>query len=229
MTNRNYTRFIPGEEVVDAAQWRFGAVDTAALALAARVKAQEDAKEQAVADLARQEGYAQGLVQGREQALQEAQSQIAAFQAGQGQAAARNFAALFAAAQTQLGEAQQMMAQGVLELACEIARQVLRQELTVNPDVLTPVIREALELLVADSKSAAVRLNPRDCDVVRAVAELEFPDFALTLRADPRVSPGGCLVEAAGTVVDGSLEKRWTRAVARLGLSSNWEAPVHEP
>ena len=108
---RNYTRFIPGEEVVEAEQWRFGAVDTAALALAAKVRAQEDAKEQALAEGARQEGYAEGLVHGREQALQEAQAQIAAFQAGQGQEAASNFASLFVAAESQLGDAQQLMAQ----------------------------------------------------------------------------------------------------------------------
>jgi flagellar assembly protein FliH len=35
------------------------------------------------------------------------------------------------------------MAQGVLELACELARQVLRHELSVNPNVVQPVIREA--------------------------------------------------------------------------------------
>lgn len=91
---RNYTRFIPGEEVVDAAQWSFGAVDTAALALAARARAQEEAKEQAAADVAHREGYAQGVLDGRAQAMQEAQAQIAAFQAGQGQEAARNFASL---------------------------------------------------------------------------------------------------------------------------------------
>jgi flagellar assembly protein FliH len=228
LTMRNYTRFIPGEEVVDAAQWSFGAVDTAALALAAKARAKEEAKEQAAADMARQEGYAQGLLDGRAQAMQEAQAQIAAFQASQGQEAARNFASLLIAADAQMGEAQQLMAQGVLELACEIARQILRQELSVNPDVLTPVIREALELLVADSKTAVVRLNPRDHEVIKAVLELEFPGVALALRADPRVSRGGCLVEAAGTVIDGSLEKRWARAVARLGLNLPWEPLANE-
>jgi flagellar assembly protein FliH len=30
-------------------------------------------------------------------------------------------------------------------------------------------------------------------------------------------------VEAAGTVVDGTVEKRWQRAVASLGLEASWE------
>ena len=45
----------------------------------------------------------------------------------------------------------------------------------------------------------------------------------MTLRADPTVLPGGCQVESVGMVVDGTLEKRWQRAVASLGLSSAWE------
>ena len=38
-----------------------------------------------------------------------------------------------------------------------------------------------------------------------------------------RVDSGARLVESAGTVVDGSLDKRWQRAVAALGLDSAWQ------
>jgi len=47
----------------------------------------------------------------------------------------------------------------------------------------------------------------------------------LNLRADPDLLPGSCLVESAGTVIDGTLQKRWQRAVATLGIDSNWEVP----
>ncbi len=45
----------------------------------------------------------------------------------------------------------------------------------------------------------------------------EFSGLSLTLVADATITRGGCLVESAGTVVDGTMEKRWARAVARLG------------
>jgi flagellar assembly protein FliH len=51
----------------------------------------------------------------------------------------------------------------------------------------------------------------------------EFPNLELTLVPDANVSSGGCLVEAAGTVVDGSIERRWHKVVASLGLESAWE------
>jgi flagellar assembly protein FliH len=115
------------------------------------------------------------------------------------------------------------MAKGVLELACELARQVLRHELSVNPNALQPVIREALSVLAIDSKAAFVRLNPVDLDVLQDVVKQEFSGLALSLLSDASVTRGGCLVESAGTVVDGTIEKRWGRAVAKLGLESAWE------
>ena len=51
----------------------------------------------------------------------------------------------------------------------------------------------------------------------------EMPQASVQWVADAAVAPGGCLVDAAGTVVNGSLEKRWQRAIAPLGLAAAWE------
>lgn len=225
---KNYSRFIPGEEIGVVKQWDFDAVDTASLLLAAQVKVREAAAEQVNVETVRQDAYAEGFAQGRAQATLEAQRQMTDYIASQGKQAAQNFASLFLSAQAQLAEAEQVMARGVLELSCELARQVLRHELSVNPNVLQPVVREALGLLMADSKSAVIRLNPLDLDVLEDVFRTEFPGLSLTLMADASVVRGGCLVESAGAVVDGTLEKRWLRAIANLGLDSPWKGEVDE-
>lgn len=225
---RNYTRFIPGEEVDTVEQWRFGAVDTASLLLAAQVKVREEVSDQLRDEALRQEAYAEGFVQGQAQTAVEAQRQIAEFIANQGHTAAQDFARLFESAQARLADADQVMARGVLELACELARQVVRRELAVDMNALQPVIREALGLLVADSKTALIRMNPLDVEILDDVIRAEFSGLSLTLVSDATVSRGGCLIESAGTVVDGTLEKRWVRAVANLGLSSSWEEPADE-
>lgn len=225
---RNYARFIPGEEIGAVEHWNFGAVDTAALKLAAQVKAVEKATDQVKDDELKQEGYAEGFIQGHAQATLESQRQISEFIANQGQEAAQHFGQIFVAAQSQLADAEQVMARGVLELACELARQVLRHELSVNPNALQSVIREALGLLVAENKSALVRLNPLDLEVLEEVLRTEFSTLSLTLLADAAVTRGGCLIESAGTVVDGTLEKRWMRAIANLGLNAPWEDAVVE-
>lgn len=229
---RNYARFIPGEEITAAELWSFGAIDTAAQLLEAKAKARESEQDDVNLESARQEshkaGYAAGLVQGRAQAQAELQQKMADFLANQAKDAAQHFGELFDTAQNQLAGAQQTMAQGVLELSCELARQVLRQELSVNPNVLLPVIREALDMLGAEHRSAVVRMHPADLEVLEGLMATEFAGMKLTLRADSSLHPGGCVVDSAGMVVDASLQKRWQRAVATLGLESTWE-DVSEP
>lgn len=227
MSMKNYARFIPGEEIEEVSQWRFGAIDTAAQLLAAQAAVREAEHDDSLLEAERQKsyqaGYAAGMAQGRAQAEVELQRQMADFLSNQAQDAAQTFSALFSATQGQLDAAQQTMAQGVLELSCELARQVLRQELSVNPNVLLPVIREALEMLAAEHRSAVVRLHPTDLEALKGLMSTEFSGMALTLRADPTLQPGGCVVESAGMVVDASLKKRWQRAVATLGLDVAWE------
>lgn len=227
MTIRTLSRFIPGEEIGAVAQWDFGAVDAQSLRAVAHEQALQQALQQEQ-DLehdqrVRQEGYAQGFAQGQAHAVLEADKKIADYVAQQGREAAERFAGLFHSAERQLLDAQQVMARGVLELACELARQVLRQELSVNPNVLQPVLREALDLLGADTKAALVRLNPLDLEVLQDTLKTEFASRALTLIADASLAPGACTVAVGGTVVDGRLETRWRRAVATLGLEVPWE------
>lgn len=225
----NYSRFIPGEEIDAVAQWHFGAVDAATLLLEeqARTRVQEEQ-----AESFRQEGYAQGFadgsVQGRGQAMLEAQEQVNAFLNNQGQETAQQLAALVESTHAQLNAAEQVAARGMLELACELARQVLRHEISINPNALLPVIREALTPLIADSKSTVLKLHPLDMDMLQDVLRAEYPNLPLTLLADASISRGGCLIQSAGTQIDGTLEKRWARAVGQLGLNLPWAEVADE-
>jgi len=225
--SRAHSTFIPGEQLGTVTDWSFGAVDQASLRFQAKLKAQAEAelrsKDEAVRQAGHAEGYAEGFAQGHAQATLEGQRQIADYIATQGEVAASNMAQLFASAQEQLHESQQVMAKGVLELACELARQVLRHELASNPNALQPVIREAMGMLTSDCKAAVVRMNPVDIEVFAEVLRQEFSSLSMTLLPDSNVTRGGCIVEAAGTVVDGTVEKRWQRAVASLGLEASWE------
>jgi flagellar assembly protein FliH len=74
-----------------------------------------------------------------------------------------------------------------------------------------------------------VKLNPQDFEALEDRVKAEFLNLSLTLVADASLTRGGCLIESAGTVVDGTVEKRWKRAVASLGLSSAWETPLEQP
>jgi flagellar assembly protein FliH len=233
--SRNQARFIPGETIGSAVGWEFGDVDKASSRFAAKLAAQALAEEQVKDTLLRQssfseghakgyaEGYAEGYAQGHAQATVEGQRQLNDYIANQGKTASESLAKLFETTQKQLADSEQAMAQGVLELACAIARQVLRHEMATNPTTLQPVVREAISVLAVDSKAALVRMNPADVEALSDVLRQEVSHLSLTLVPDNAVSRGGCLVESAGTVVDGTVEQRWRKTVATLGLEAPWE------
>lgn len=236
MNTRTLTRFIPGEEIAEVARWSFESVDVDAIEDAARAQAalEQEARERALArDVARdaqvrEEGYAEGFAQGRAHAILEEQHKFQQYLDNEAAEKARRFTALLQSAEQQLHEAEMLASQGVLDIALALARQVVRQELSINPNVLQPVVREALGLLVADTKAAVVRMNPLDIEVFQDALATEFSAVSLTLVADAAISPGGCVVGAGGTVVDGRLQTRWHRAVAALGVDRPWdEEPTH--
>ena len=136
---KNYTRFIPGDEIDDVAQWRFSSVDSASGNPAAQLKARDNKSDPAHTETVRQEGYAEGFAQGHALATLDAQRQIEDFVRNQEIANARSFVKLFESAQTQLQSAEQVIANGVLALACELAKSVIRQEVSVDPMTLQPV------------------------------------------------------------------------------------------
>lgn len=229
---RSKSSFIAGEDIAQVADWSFNAVDQHSDRFAAKLRAQqlEEAllKERSLRQQGYEDGfaagYAEGFAKGHAQAALAGQQQLDDYVATQGRDAAHHFFQLFDQVRTQLAEQEQDIAKGVLEMACELARQVLRKELSVNPNLLQPVIREALGMLVLDNRAAVVRLNPADVDVFAGTLQDDFGALALTLVPDASVTQGGCLVECAGAVVDGTVERRWQRAVASLGLESRWES-----
>lgn len=173
-------------------------------------------------EMARQEAFQQGLEQGQQQASQEWQARMADYQNNLGRDTAQRLNEVLHAAQASVQGLQQQMAPDLLQLATDIARQVVRQELRCNPQALQPVVSEALDMLGAETKPALVRLNPEDFKKLEAHLRAALPNPKVEWLADPSVPAGGCLVESQGAQVDGSLERRWQRAVAALGLVSTW-------
>lgn len=228
---RNLTRFIPGEDIRQVSQWDFGDVDADLLKLAEEDRARqaelEQAREETLYQKARAEGFtdgfADGFAQGQAKAILQGEQQLQAYVDGQGKESAERFGQLMESAREQLAQSQQVMARGVLELACEVARQILRHELSVNPNVVLPVVREGLQLLADDSTSAVVRLNPLDLDVLEDSLQAEFSGLSLTLTPDSSIAPGGCRISSAGAVIEGDLHTRWRRAIAKLGLELDWD------
>lgn len=182
---------------------------------------------------AREQAHAEAIAQAQAQLDQIVAEHDAAWQqkldeqaAALGAGPAAQLAAVVEDAQAQVRQLQQQLAPQLLQLAIDIARQVVRQELRSNPRALLPIVREALDMLGAETKPAVVRVHPDDWAHLQQHLKAAVPNPKVEWLTDASVAAGGCRVEAAGAVVDGSIERRWQRAVAALGLASTWfESP----
>lgn len=251
------SRFIPSEEIDAGAvvQWRFGAVGDAGLvpklphessldqrldmdvidapAATAAPEPQQDAAEieallQQAREQAHAEGRAQGLAQGRAEATNEWQQRMDSYTSGAGRETAQRLQALVEKCEDSLQALEQNMASEVLQLACDIARQVVRQELACKPEALLPVVREALDMLVTEGRAVTVRLNPVDWEVLDAPLRAEHGAAGkVQWLADASVHAGDVRVDSGGAVIEAGLDSRWRRAVAALGLVSSWYEGGH--
>jgi flagellar assembly protein FliH len=110
----------------------------------------------------------------------------------------------------------------VMNLAFDVARQVLRSELSVNRESMLPGVREALDL-AGSGPNPQLLLHPDDVEFVARHLEGEIAAGNWRICADPRVDQGGCRVSTANGSIDATLALRWRRVAASLGRDDAWE------
>jgi flagellar assembly protein FliH len=106
-----------------------------------------------------------------------------------------------------------------VHLAAAIARRVIRQELTRQPQITTALVREALEL-AAGSAEVRIHLHPDDQAALRSQVEEIIREVSrlgtVEVVPDPRISRGGCRVETRFGVIDQQFEAQLARIEEEL-------------
>ncbi|MBI3014048.1 MAG: hypothetical protein HYY65_03050, partial [Candidatus Tectomicrobia bacterium] len=148
---------------------------------------------------ARSEGLAQGLAEARQQVEERLAPAIAAFlKAGEELGQLRR----------QLIERQE---KEVIELALAIARKVIHQEVTQNPQTIVGILKAILQETV-DREELKVHLNPEDFDVGMECRDSLLASVegikSLSLERDPNISRGGVVVETHLGEIDGRVERQ---------------------
>jgi len=112
------------------------------------------------------------------------------------------------------------VAQDVLRLGVEIARQVVRQAIAVKPEVVLSVVKEAINQL--PHQHTAVYLNPDDASLVRSHMGEQLTHAGHRIFEDAAIARGGCKIEAGGSQIDATVATRWTRIVEALTDNVDW-------
>lgn len=106
-----------------------------------------------------------------------------------------------------------------VHVSAEIARRLIRRELSRQPEIPLALVREALEL-AAGSSHLRIHLNPKDYETLSpAVDSLvkELAGLAQTeVVSDPEVTAGGCRVETAFGSIDQQFEAQLQRIEEEL-------------
>jgi flagellar assembly protein FliH len=216
-----YSRFIPREELNGFASWKPGALSGNGETTAGVQRAEPPpppappapSPEQLLAEHVRQarsggyqDGYRDGLV-----ALEGFKQTFATQMTAQ-------MGMLSESYMQQLDALQQQMARALAVSATQLARQMVRTELSVRPELVTTVAQQAVDALLLSARHVTVRVHPDDHPLVAQGAAEVLAARGARLLSDATIERGGCLVESDIGGVDASLDTRWRRASASLGI-----------
>jgi flagellar assembly protein FliH len=110
----------------------------------------------------------------------------------------------------------QHLEENLAALGVAIAQQIIGRETTLAPDVVHGIVRRALDEFPID-QPLVVRLHPTDCALAQVNdGARSDADAAPRFVPDPRVQPGGCLVEGRDRIVDGRVDTALERVYRRL-------------
>ena len=218
------TGFVPKEKLTAYQRWEVAAFDEAEQAAARAAKTAPAATETpdqheqtpfvlpTATDIERmhieahQQGYAAGYAEG----IAEART------------SAEKIDAVMLSLQQSLSELDQHVADQLLATSVEIASQMLRQSLRVKPELLLPVVREAVATLHPHSGHPALFAHPDDVALIRTQLGEQLAHNNWRIIEDDTLTAGGCRVELGASEVDATLETRWRRVIESIGISQEW-------
>jgi len=161
---------------------------------------------QRIQQQAYQEGFAAGMKDGR----------------AESQAIAHRLQTMMLALNRSMGQFEEVMAQEIMDLALDIARQMVRSALEAEPALVLAVVREAIESLPQINQNPMLALHPQDAQLVREMLAQDYQGDAWRIVEDPQMERGGCRVETASSEIDANMEDRWKRIVNSLGSDAPW-------
>lgn len=168
----------------------------------------------AIADQAQQEGYADGFKEGMEKGLH--QGEEAGRKHGEEKAYGETRAKmddekarlqsiadrLFQPTQQQDEQLESL----VVDMAVNLARRLLVNELNSQPEKITSVVKRALTELPVGARNITVELSPADM----ALLDEHLPESKRNWRAteNAELHQGGCIVKTAESLIDYSVDQR---------------------
>ena len=159
-------------------------------------------------------GVRQGYDQGHETGIKEG-STVAAD-------SVRKMVRLWNKFSENVAQADQVLAEEMLALAIQIADQVVMTALEIKPELLLPVVRQAIQTLPQANQPARILVNPQDAELLEQFLRDQAPLNNGNVVHDDAIAPGGCKIETDSALVDATLANRRERVLSSIGVYRDW-------
>lgn len=206
--DRLFSPFIPKDQVGEAVAWEFEPLDG---------PAPPRTRERPMSERDRlpyERGLKDGYAAGHAAAMAEKDLRLGQLQ----RQVAHEMGATLESLRRALAELEGEAGEQVLQLALAIARQVVRREVEVDRAAVLPALHEAVAAVIDQQAHPRVHLNPQDLALLRDALEADGLLKGCRLIADAAITRGGCRVETAHSDIDATLETRWQRVLAAVGI-----------
>jgi len=165
----------------------------------------------------RKEAYTKGMQEGFTVGMAKAKEYI--------EKERMEFAALANAFEGALEKADQQIEDDVLALALDVAKLMLKTKIEADPEVVLPVVRDAIHYLPHVQKPSIILVHPEDARILRDQLGEELSEQSWQIQEDNQIERGGCLVETGENQIDATNEMRWKRISEALAQSNDWLLP----
>lgn len=140
----------------------------------------------------------------------------------QGRNDAHRIHTLMKSVQDAIGNLDEQIASDLLQLALGVAQQMLRGAIQVKPELILPVIREAMASVPTFNQQLSLVVNPDDAKLIATLLAKELSQGNWRVIEDSRIVRGGCRIESPHSELDATLATRWRRVIGALGVNATW-------
>lgn len=164
-----------------------------------------------------EQGKLQGITQGIEQGRAEGQAQLRDLQTTLADEL-RHWQASAEEQWQQLSlSALNQQQQHICQLVEQVARRVIRSELTLNPEQVLAIVEEALQGIDARVSELQLFINPEDKQRLADIGIAECRGWAL--HVDATLAPGDCRIETETLTLEALTEERLQKGITKMSQS----------
>lgn len=212
---------IPKEQLTAYQRWEMASLDEPSNKVAAASSSTDEVLV-AIREQVRREAYTKGLAEGYQTGHSEGLEAGLAESRDQTALLINQFSSIVENFNNELAQADNLIAADLLDLAMNIAQAMIKTALPIRPELVIPIINEAIRDLPALQRNAKLILNPDDATLVKEHLLDELSQNGWSIIEDSQIEAGGCRIETNSNQIDATLSTRWERLALALGKEADW-------